>query len=74
MRYVLPIIMLILALVLVIFGAQNTQAVNVRFLGAETGMISLALVIVVAAIFGAAAGRRVQRLVSHPLWHSELAR
>jgi uncharacterized integral membrane protein len=45
--------MLILALVLVIFGAQNTQSVNVRFLGAETGMISLALVIVVSAIFGA---------------------
>jgi uncharacterized integral membrane protein len=53
MRIFIPIVMLLLALMLVIFGAQNTQAVNVRFLGIETGSISLALVIVVAAIFGA---------------------
>jgi lipopolysaccharide assembly protein A len=53
MRIFIPIVMLILALLLVIFGAQNTQAVNVRFLGIETGMISLALVIVISAIFGA---------------------
>jgi putative membrane protein len=53
MRIFIPIVMLILALLLVIFGAQNTQAVNVKFLGVETGMASLALVIVISAIFGA---------------------
>ena len=53
MRIFIPIVMLILALLLVIFGAQNTQAVSVKFLGVETGMISLALVIVISAIFGA---------------------
>src|SRR5262245_48995945 len=53
MRIFIPIIMLLLALLLVIFGAQNTQSVIVRFLGVETGVISLALVIVVSAIFGA---------------------
>ena len=53
MRIFIPIVMLILALLLVIFGAQNTQSVIVRFLGVETGVISLALVIVVSAIFGA---------------------
>jgi|GEM_PF-1350968 uncharacterized integral membrane protein len=54
MRFVLPIIMLFLALVLVIFGVQNTQTVNVRFLNFETGRISVALVMVVSALFGAA--------------------
>jgi lipopolysaccharide assembly protein A len=53
MRIFIPIIMLLLALLLVIFGAQNTQSVIVRFLGVETGVISLALVMVVSAIFGA---------------------
>jgi lipopolysaccharide assembly protein A len=53
MRIFIPIVMLILALLLVIFGAQNTQSVIVRFLGVETGVISLALVMVVSAIFGA---------------------
>ncbi|MFL5803312.1 MAG: lipopolysaccharide assembly LapA domain-containing protein [Roseiflexaceae bacterium] len=53
MRIFIPIVMLILALLLVIFGAQNTQAVNVKFLGVETGMASLALVIVISAVFGA---------------------
>ena len=53
MRIFIPIIMLLLALLLVIFGAQNTQSVIVRFLGVETGVISLALVIVGSAIFGA---------------------
>jgi uncharacterized integral membrane protein len=53
MRIFIPILMLLLALLLVIFGAQNTQAVNVRFLGIETGMLSLALVMVISAIVGA---------------------
>jgi lipopolysaccharide assembly protein A len=53
MRIFIPVVMLLLALLLVIFGAQNTQAVNVRFLGIETGTISLALVIVISAIIGA---------------------
>lgn len=53
MRIFIPVVMLLLALLLVIFGAQNTQPVNVRFLGIETGTISLALVIVLSAIVGA---------------------
>lgn len=53
MRIFIPIVMLLLALLLVIFGAQNTQAVNIHFLNMESGWVSLALVVVIAAIFGA---------------------
>jgi uncharacterized integral membrane protein/uncharacterized coiled-coil protein SlyX len=53
MRYVILILMLLIALAFAIFGAQNTQAVNVHFLTYQTGTISLALVVVVAAVVGA---------------------
>lgn len=53
MRYVILILMLLIALAFAIFGAQNTQAVNVHFLSYQTGTISLALVVVVAAVVGA---------------------
>ena len=48
------ILMIVLSIVMVLFGVQNPQPVNVRFFGIESGNISLSLVIVVSALLGAA--------------------
>jgi uncharacterized membrane protein YcjF (UPF0283 family) len=40
-------------MLLVIFGIQNTQLVNVHFLMIDTGYVSLSLVIVISAVIGA---------------------
>ena len=53
MRIVILILMLVVAMLLVIFGAQNTQLVNVHFLMIDTGYVSLSLVIVISAVIGA---------------------
>jgi uncharacterized integral membrane protein len=53
MRTVVLILMLVLAILLVIFGAQNTQLVNVHFLTITTDYVSLSLVIVLSAVIGA---------------------
>ena len=53
MRTVLMILVLVTALLLVIFGVQNTQLVNVSFLAFNTGYISLSLVIMGSALVGA---------------------
>jgi uncharacterized integral membrane protein len=53
MRTVVLIFMLLVAILLVIFGAQNTQLVSVRFLMIDTGYVSLSLVIVISAVIGA---------------------
>jgi uncharacterized integral membrane protein len=47
------ILVLATALLLVIFGVQNTQLVNVSFLTFRTGYISLSLVIMGSALVGA---------------------
>jgi uncharacterized integral membrane protein len=48
------ILMIALSIIMVIFGVQNPQPVNVRFFSVESGNISLSLVIVVSALIGAA--------------------
>jgi uncharacterized integral membrane protein len=53
MRMVVLIFMLLVAILLVIFGAQNTQLVSVHFLMIATGSVSLAVVIVISAVIGA---------------------
>lgn len=53
MRTLVVILVMLLAILLVIFGAQNTQLVNIRFLMIETPFVSLSLVIMVSAIAGA---------------------
>jgi uncharacterized integral membrane protein len=53
-RTLFGIIAAVLALGLVVFGVQNTQLVEIRFLGFSTGRLSLSLVVIVAAIVGAA--------------------
>ena len=53
MRTVILILVLLVAILLVIFGAQNTQLVSVHFLMIDTGSVSLALVIVISAVIGA---------------------
>ena len=52
MRTVLLLVVLVMAVLLVIFGAQNTQPVNISFLNISTGLISLSLVIIVSAVAG----------------------
>jgi uncharacterized integral membrane protein len=52
-RYLIFIPLLILALLLVLFGVQNTQVVTVRFLNYSVENLSVSLVIVIAAICGA---------------------
>ncbi len=47
---------LILAAVLVVFGAQNTQSVTFHFLVFEAGPLPVVLVVFVAAIVGALLG------------------
>jgi uncharacterized integral membrane protein len=53
MPIVILILMLIVAMLLVVFGAQNTQLVNIHFLMIDTGYVSLSLVIVISAVIGA---------------------
>jgi uncharacterized integral membrane protein len=53
MRTVVLIFALLVAILLVIFGAQNTQLVSVHFLMIDTGSVSLAVVIVISAVIGA---------------------
>jgi uncharacterized integral membrane protein len=53
MRTGVLIFALLVAILLVIFGAQNTQLVSVHFLMIDTGSVSLALVIVISAVIGA---------------------
>jgi|SoiMetStandDraft_2_1073263.scaffolds.fasta_scaffold221291_1 uncharacterized integral membrane protein len=53
MRYLISAALLMVAVLLVLFGVQNPQPVTVRFLWFATQDLSLSLVIVIAAIFGA---------------------
>ena len=53
MRTAILIVGLAVAVLLVIFGVQNTQPVYISFLGLTSGGISLSLVIVISAVVGA---------------------
>ena len=53
MGRLLLIIVLVLALVLAIFGAQNTQNVRVNFFGWRTDFMPLFVVILISALAGA---------------------
>lgn len=48
------IMMIVVSIIMVIFGIQNPQPVNVRFLTVESGRTSLSLVILISALLGAA--------------------
>lgn len=54
LRALIGFLAAVLALALVIFGVQNTQLVEIRFLGFTTGRLSLSLVVIAAAIVGGA--------------------
>lgn len=54
MGVIVLILMIVLSIIMVLFGVQNPQPVNVRFFSIESGNISLSLVIVVSALLGAA--------------------
>lgn len=54
MGVIVLILMIVLSIIMVIFGVQNPQPVNVRFFTIESGNVSLSLVIVVSALLGAA--------------------
>lgn len=54
MRYLVLILLLILAVLLVLFGVQNPQPVTVSFLSLQAANLSLSLVVVISAIVGAA--------------------
>jgi uncharacterized membrane protein YciS (DUF1049 family) len=53
MRIIVMLLVLVVAVVMVIFGAQNTRPVTVQFLNYASGEVSLSLVIVIAAMLGA---------------------
>lgn len=53
MRYLIIILILLISIAMVLFGAQNTQSVEVQFLSYRSGMVSLSLVVIIAAIGGA---------------------
>jgi uncharacterized integral membrane protein len=53
MRWLILLPILVVALLLVTFGVQNTQLVNVRFLTFEARDLSTSIVIVLSAIGGA---------------------
>ncbi len=53
MRTAILILGLLIAVLLVIFGVQNTQPVFISFLGLTSGGMSLSLVIMVSAVIGA---------------------
>lgn len=54
MRILIGILTFALAILLVLFGVQNTQTVSIQFLSYVFGPLSLSLVIIGAAIIGAA--------------------
>lgn len=53
MRIVFITLIIALSIILVIFGAQNNNPVNVQFLTFQSGATSLSLVIVLSAVAGA---------------------
>lgn len=53
-RALIGIVAAAMSILLVIFGVQNTQPVQIQFLTFETQQISLSLVIIIAVVFGAA--------------------
>ncbi len=53
MRVIMFILMTVLAVMLVLFGVQNPQPVEVRLLMFTSGPISLSLVMILAVIAGA---------------------
>ena len=53
MRWLILLPILVLALLMVIFGVQNTQLVTVRFLSFEARDLSASIVIILSAIGGA---------------------
>ena len=53
MRTGILILIIVLACIMVLFGAQNTQPVTVRFLVFESAQISLSLVMIFSALAGA---------------------
>jgi uncharacterized integral membrane protein len=53
MRYLVVFLILLVSIVMVLFGAQNTQTVKVQFLSYNSGDVSLSLVLVLAAMGGA---------------------
>ena len=53
LRYFVLIPLLMIAVLLVLFGVQNTQLVTLRFLSYSFENLSVSLVIIIAAIFGA---------------------
>src|SRR5829696_5155812 len=53
MRWLILLPTLVVALLLVTFGVQNTQLVRVRFLSFETSELSASIVIILSAIGGA---------------------
>jgi uncharacterized integral membrane protein len=54
MRVLVLVLMALIALAMVLFGVQNTESVSVRFLWMDSGLVSLSLVMVLAAVAGAA--------------------
>jgi uncharacterized integral membrane protein len=52
MRYLVIVLILLVAVVMVIFGAQNTQTVDIKFFTYSSGNVSLSLVIVLATLGG----------------------
>lgn len=64
MRILLMVVLLIIAVLLVIFGTQNNQPVDVRFLAYNTGNVSLSLVTILAAATGALLAALVSLLSS----------
>lgn len=53
MRVLVFVLMTILSVMLVLFGVQNPQPVEVRFLTYTSGPVSLSLVMILAVIAGA---------------------
>ena len=53
MRYLVVVLILLVSIIMVVFGAQNTQTVKVQFLTYNSGDVSLSLVLVLAAMGGA---------------------
>lgn len=52
MNYLITILLFVVSIVMVIFGAQNTQTVALNFLTYKSGEVSLSLVIVLATVGG----------------------
>lgn len=52
MARVLLVVVILLALVLALFGVQNPQPVNIRFMNIESGRVPLYVVILVSTLAG----------------------